>query len=48
MEYWQFAGVAVAFVVVAILWLRFIYLPGRTLERRGDWGAARDRTDEHD
>ena len=39
-EYWQFAGAAVAFVVVAILWLRLIYLPGRTLERREDGGPA--------
>jgi hypothetical protein len=48
-ELWQFAGALGAFVVVALLWLRVIYLPGRTLERwedrrtpRGDRRDARD------
>jgi hypothetical protein len=32
-ELWQFAGAMGAFVVVVLLWLRVVYLPGRTLER---------------
>jgi hypothetical protein len=41
-ELWQFAGAVGAFVVV-LLWLRVIYLPGRTLER---WeGERRDELD---
>jgi hypothetical protein len=44
-ELLQFAGAAVAFVVVAILWLRVVYLPGRTLER---WENRRPRRDERD
>lgn len=43
-ELLQFAGAAVAFVVVAILWLHVVYLPGRTLER---WDDGRpDRRDD--
>jgi hypothetical protein len=42
-ELWQFAGAEGAFVVVVLLWLRFVYLPGRTLER---WeGERRDELD---
>jgi hypothetical protein len=45
-ELWQFAGAAGAFVIVALLWLRVVYLPGRTLER---WEDGRPgRRDEHD
>jgi hypothetical protein len=40
---WQFAGAVGAFVVVVLLWLRVVYLPGRTLER---WeGERRDELD---
>ena len=45
MELWQFAGALGAFVVVALLWLRVVYLPGRTLER---WENRRPRRDERD
>jgi hypothetical protein len=42
-ELWQFAGAVGAFVVAGVLWLRVIYLPGRTLER---WeGERRDELD---
>jgi hypothetical protein len=42
-ELWQFAGAVGAFAVVLVLWLRVIYLPGRTLER---WeGERRDELD---
>ncbi len=35
-EIWQFAGM-LAFIVTALfLWLRIVYLPGRTLERWED------------
>ena len=45
-ELWQFAGAAVVFVVVAIVWFRVVYLPGRTLER---WEDGRPvRRDKHD
>ncbi len=45
-ELWQFAGAAGAFVIVALLWLRVVFLPGRTLER---WEDDRPgRRDEHD
>jgi hypothetical protein len=48
-ELWQFAGAVGAFVVVALLWLRVVYLPGRTLERWEDARAPRgDRRDELD
>lgn len=47
-EYWQFAVAGVAFVVVAVLWLRVVYLPGRTLERWEDGGPGRDRRNERD
>jgi hypothetical protein len=43
-ELWQFGAMLVLFVVVLILWLRIVYLPGRTLERweaRGEKVAAR-------
>ena len=45
-ELWQFAGALAAFVVVVLLWLRVVYLPGRTLERWEDRRPARgDRRD---
>jgi hypothetical protein len=44
-EFWQFAGVLGVFVVVALLWLRVVYLPGRTLER---WEDRRSRRGERD
>ena len=48
-ELWQFAGAVGAFVVVALLWLRVVYLPGRTLERwedrRPHRGGRRDELD---
>ena len=45
MELWQFAGALGAFVVVALLWLRVVYLPGRTLERWEDRRSLRDERD---
>jgi hypothetical protein len=33
------------FVVVALLWLRVVYLPGRTLERWEDRRSLRDERD---
>ena len=44
-ELWQFAGALGAFGVAALLWLRVVYLPGRTLER---WEDRRPRRDERD
>lgn len=35
-ELWQFGAMLVLFVVAIILWLRIVYLPGRTLERWED------------
>ena len=35
-EIWQFAGMLAFFVVALFLWLRIVYLPGRTLERWED------------
>lgn len=35
-ELWQFGGMLVFFLVALILWLRIVYLPGRTLERWED------------
>lgn len=35
-EMLQFGGMLVFFVVALVLWLRIIYLPGRTLERWED------------
>ena len=35
-EVWQFAGMLGFFVVALVLWLRIVYLPGRTLERWED------------
>lgn len=35
-EVWQFAGMLVFFAVALVLWLRIVYLPGRTLERWED------------
>ena len=35
-EVWQFAGMVGFFVVALVLWLRIVYLPGRTLERWED------------
>lgn len=41
-EVLQLAGVLVVFVVVALLWLRIVYLPGRTLENWEDqWSDRR-------
>lgn len=45
-ELWQFAGAAGAFVIVALLWLRVVFLPGRTLERWEDGQTG--RCDERD
>jgi hypothetical protein len=39
-ELWQFGGMMVFFVVALVLWLRIIYLPGRTLERWEDQRVA--------
>jgi hypothetical protein len=39
-ELWQFGAMLVLFVVVLILWLRIVYLPGRTLER---WEARTEK-----
>jgi hypothetical protein len=48
-ELWQFAGAVGALVVVVLLWLRVIYLPGRTLERWEDTRSrCGDRRDELD
>jgi hypothetical protein len=38
-ELWQFGAMLVLFVAVLILWLRIVYLPGRTLER---WEDSRE------
>ncbi len=35
-EIWQFAGMLTFFVIALFLWLRIVYLPGRTLERWED------------
>ena len=35
-ELWQFAAMLVLFMVAFVLWLRVVYLPGRTLERWED------------
>ena len=35
-EVWQFVGVLAFFSVALFLWLRIVYLPGRTLERWED------------
>lgn len=35
-EMLQFAAAVGVFCVVAVLWLRIVYLPGRTLERWED------------
>ena len=35
-EVWQFGGMLGFFVVALFLWLRIVYLPGRTLERWED------------
>ncbi len=35
-EVWQFAGMLGFFVIALVLWLRIVYLPGRTLERWED------------
>lgn len=35
-ELWQFAGMVGFFAIALILWLRIVYLPGRTLERWED------------
>lgn len=48
MELWQFVGAAGAFAVVAFLWYRVVYLPGRTLERWEDWRPRPGRRDKHD
>jgi hypothetical protein len=41
-ELWQFVGAFGAFAIAALLWLRVVYLPGRTLER---WEDRRPRRD---
>lgn len=33
-EIWQFLGAAAVFCIAALLWLRLIYLPRRTMERQ--------------
>lgn len=40
-ELWQFGAMLVLFLVALILWLRIVYLPGRTLER---WEDRREET----
>jgi hypothetical protein len=35
-EVWQFVGMLAFFSVALFLWLRIVYLPGRTLERWED------------
>ncbi len=35
-ELWQFGAMIAVFVVALVLWLRIVYLPGRTLERWED------------
>ncbi len=40
-ELWQFGAMLVLFLVAMILWLRIVYLPGRTLER---WEDRREET----
>jgi hypothetical protein len=35
-ELWQFAGMLAFFGIALFLWLRIVYLPGRTLERWED------------
>ena len=35
-EIWQFVGMLAFFSVALFLWLRIVYLPGRTLERWED------------
>ena len=35
-EIWQFAGMLAFFGIALFLWLRIVYLPGRTLERWED------------
>ena len=35
-EVWQFVGMIGLFVIALVLWLRILYLPGRTLERWED------------
>jgi hypothetical protein len=48
-ELWQFAGMVGFFVIALILWLRIVYLPGRTLERWEDQRVeAKKRTRRED
>ena len=47
-ELWQFAVAVGAFVVVVLLWLRAVYLPGRTLERWEDERPQPGRRDTDD
>ena len=35
-EIWQFVGMLAFFSIALFLWLRIVYLPGRTLERWED------------
>ena len=35
-ELWQFGAMVALFLVALVLWLRIVYLPGRTLERWED------------
>ena len=39
-ELWQFGAMLVLFVVALVLWLRIVYLPGRTLEH---WEDRREK-----
>jgi hypothetical protein len=47
-ELWQFGGAMIVFVVVALVWLRVVFLPGRTLERWEDQRPTRGRRDARD
>lgn len=40
-ELLQFAAAMAAFVVAALLWLRIVYIPGRTVEQWEDQRPAR-------
>ncbi len=42
-ELWQFAALLLFFAVAPFLWLRIVYLPGRTLERWEDRRAKAGR-----
>ena len=42
---WQLFGAFAAFCIALVLWLRIVYLPGRTLER---WEDQRQSIRGHD